>query len=50
MTQAGISIKRDQVEAAGRYLAEVGAIYREMGIEDGTGELRSVEAQLGALS
>ena len=46
MAQARISLKRGKIEEARENLSEARALYREMGLEDGTGELRSIEEAL----
>ena len=46
MAQTRISLKRDQIEVARESLSEARALYRKMGLEDGTGELRSIEEAL----
>jgi len=46
MAQARISLKRGRIEEARENLSEARALYREMGLEDGTGELRSIEEEL----
>ncbi|MFH1629476.1 MAG: hypothetical protein ABIE47_12240 [Pseudomonadota bacterium] len=47
MAHARISLKRGKIEEAIENLSEARALYREMGLEDGTGELRSIEEELG---
>jgi len=46
MAQARVSLKRDRIEEVRENLSEARVLYREMGLEDGTGELRSIEEAL----
>jgi len=46
MARARIGLKLGMIEAARKDLAEARAIYLEMGLENGTGELRSIETAL----
>jgi tetratricopeptide (TPR) repeat protein len=46
MAQARIGLKRDDLESARENLSEARSMYREMGVVDGTGELRSIEDAL----
>lgn len=46
MTRARIGLKRGRIEDARKDLAEARALYLEMGLENGTGELRSIEKAL----
>ena len=45
-TWARISLKHGRNKNAQKYLAEARALYLEMGLENGTGELRSIETAL----
>jgi class 3 adenylate cyclase/tetratricopeptide (TPR) repeat protein len=46
MAQARISLKRGRIEEGRENLSEARVLYREMGLEDGTRELRSIEEAL----
>jgi class 3 adenylate cyclase/tetratricopeptide (TPR) repeat protein len=46
MARARIGLKRGRIEDVRKDLAEVRAIYLKMGLENGTGELRSIETAL----
>ena len=46
MAVSRISLKLGKIEVAGESLTHVRSLYREMGIEDGTGELRALEDKL----
>jgi hypothetical protein len=47
LAQARVCLKRDRLEAARESLNTAQTLYQEMGIENGTDELRSLEEALG---
>jgi hypothetical protein len=49
MAQARVSLKRGRLKAARESLTKAKFFYQEMGVEDGTGELRSIEEAFGEL-